>query len=105
MIEIDVSNPKLTYVEELYEVTTVPYLIVVQGDRVLFKGIPTNESYKEVLALLGAPDSEIEQYKNVRDVLMMDVENDVSSFNLKTVDPEEPEEFLEHDAANANHMV
>ncbi len=71
----------------------------------MFKGIPTNESYKEVLALLGAPDSEIEQYKNVRDVLMMDVENDVSSFNLKTVDPEEPEEFLEHDAANSNHMV
>ena len=29
LIEVDVSNPKLSYVEELYEVTTVPYLIMV----------------------------------------------------------------------------
>ena len=36
---------------------------------------------------------------------MMEVENDVSSFNLKTADPKEPEEYLEHDAANKNHMV
>jgi hypothetical protein len=29
LLEIDVSDPKLAYVEEAYEVTTVPYLIVV----------------------------------------------------------------------------
>ena len=46
LVEIDVSDPKLQYVvEEVYDVSTVPYLILLKGDVVLFKGIPTNDSY------------------------------------------------------------
>ena len=106
LIEVDVSNPKLSYVEELYEVTTVPYLIMVQGDKVLFKGIPTNESYKTVLSLLGATEPEIDQYQNVRDVLMMEVETEVPQDDDGLLKPcNNPEEYQEVDASNNNHMI
>ena len=71
LIEIDVSDPKLQYVEELYDVTTVPYLILLQSGSVLFKGVPDSDSYKTVIGILDKEQGDPNRNQDVIDVLKM----------------------------------
>ena len=82
LIEIDVSDPKLQYVEELYDVTTVPYLILLQSGSVLFKGVPNNDSYKTVIGILDKEQGDPNRNQDVIDVLKMQVDSNTS---LETV--------------------
>ena len=82
LVEIDVSDPKLQYVEELYDVTTVPYLILMQTGQVLFKGVPNNDSYKTVINILDNDQGGSTKNQDVIDVLKMQVDSNTA---LETV--------------------
>ena len=52
LIEIDVSDSKLSQIENEYDITTVPFLIVLQNGSILYKGVPTTESYKTISGII-----------------------------------------------------
>ena len=69
LVEIDVSDPKLASVEAEYDITTVPFLIVQQNKSILYKGVPTTESYKTIIGIINKSPNQIQTIEKVRDVL------------------------------------
>lgn len=52
LIQIDVSNEKLRDIQESYDVTTVPFLIVFKRGIVVLKEVPTHETHDKILQVL-----------------------------------------------------
>ena len=52
LIEIDSSNPDLKSMQEIYNVPSIPYIIVLQGNKVLYRGIPDDKTYKKISQIL-----------------------------------------------------
>lgn len=52
MMQIDVSNEDLREIQESYDVTTVPFLIVFKRGIVVLKEVPTHETHDKILQVL-----------------------------------------------------
>lgn len=58
MVQIDVSKEDLRDVQEAYDVTTVPFLIVFKRGIVVLKEVPTHETHDKILQVLNVhPDA------------------------------------------------
>jgi hypothetical protein len=57
LMQIDVSNEDLRSVQESYDVTTVPFLIVFKEGVIVLKEVPTHETHDKVLQILGVDTS------------------------------------------------
>jgi len=52
LLQIDVSNENLKEIQESYDVTTVPFLIVFKRGIVVLKEVPTHETHDKILQVL-----------------------------------------------------
>jgi hypothetical protein len=52
LLQIDVSKDELRAIQETYDVTTVPFLIVFKKGVIVLKEVPTHETHDKVLQLL-----------------------------------------------------
>lgn len=52
LMQIDVSNEDLRSIQESYDVTTVPFLIVFKRGVIVLKEVPTHETHDKVLQIL-----------------------------------------------------
>lgn len=52
LIQIDVSNEDLRLIQEQYDVTTVPFLIIFKNGVIVLKEVPTHETHDKVLDIL-----------------------------------------------------
>lgn len=52
LMQIDVSNEDLQAIQEQYDVTTVPFLIIFKRGVVVLKEVPTHETHDKVLQIL-----------------------------------------------------
>lgn len=52
LMQIDVSNEDLREIQESYDVTTVPFLIVFKRGIVVLKEVPTHETHDKILQVL-----------------------------------------------------
>jgi hypothetical protein len=52
LVTIDVSNEELREIQESYDVTTVPFLIVFKRGIVVLKEVPTHETHDKILQVL-----------------------------------------------------
>ena len=52
LVQIDVSNESLREIQESYDVTTVPFLIVFKRGIVVLKEVPTHETHDKILQVL-----------------------------------------------------
>lgn len=50
LVEIDISNPQLTSIQTFYNVSQVPYLILMKNYDILFSGQPVAKEVHEILA-------------------------------------------------------
>lgn len=59
LLQIDVSKPELKEVQESYDVTTVPFLIVFKRGIVVLKEVPTQETHDKILQVLNVNPSAV----------------------------------------------
>ena len=52
LMQIDVSNEELRQIQEQYDVTTVPFLIIFKKGVLVLKEVPTHETHDKVLQIL-----------------------------------------------------
>lgn len=52
LVTIDVSNDELREIQESYDVTTVPFLIVFKRGIIVLKEVPTHETHDKILQVL-----------------------------------------------------
>lgn len=57
LMQIDVSNEDLREIQESYDVTTVPFLIVFKRGIVVLKEVPTHETHDKILQVLNVNPS------------------------------------------------
>ena len=46
---VDVANPELRTIQEFYDVTEIPYLILMKNYDILYKGTPDTDLAEEIL--------------------------------------------------------
>ena len=56
LIEIDATNPEFKSLNEMFNVTEIPYLVILQEGQTLFKAVPTKKTTKEVLDIISKAD-------------------------------------------------
>ncbi|CAI2378235.1 unnamed protein product [Moneuplotes crassus] len=100
LIQIDVSNENLREVQESYDVTTVPFLIVTKRGIVVLKEAPTHETHDKIIQVLNVNPAETEESRsqeNTADVSTssaiaqeseIDANGNVVSFSESSIDEE-----------------
>lgn len=64
LIQIDVSNENLREIQESYDVTTVPFLIVTKRGIVVLKEVPTHETHDKILQVLNVNPAAVSEDGN-----------------------------------------
>lgn len=56
VIEVDTSSTSLNEIKTLFNVTTVPYLVLVYKNQILFSGVPTRSNTNEIYDIINRSD-------------------------------------------------
>jgi len=90
LMQIDVSNEDLRLIQEQYDVTTVPFLIIFKKGVLVLKEVPTHETHDKVLQILDINPTAIHQEDDV--VEIVEVEKETSVEVVSMVDASETKE-------------
>lgn len=92
LMQIDVSNEDLREIQESYDVTTVPFLIVFKRGIVVLKEVPTHETHDKILQVLNVnPAASHDEPESATTPTAIPVEEEEYEEPEEEVD-EEPEE-------------
>ena len=64
LMQIDVSNENLKGIQESYDVTTIPYLIIFKRGIVVLKEVPNQETHDKILQVLNVNPAAVHQEEN-----------------------------------------
>jgi hypothetical protein len=59
-----VNNPEFNALQEMFEIGTVPYLVITKNQRILFKGVPTNKSHLVIREIIEHDKEESKEIKS-----------------------------------------